>query len=112
MVRFIPDIKSGHKDRLLDTEIGDSLYVRVVEVFISNLRQLEYATKFGAAEIIFYPNDEIFEVPSDGVSRRKVLFSKTTRVDDIEIPSLHSHVVAVEERPGSNIYVACGHRGK
>jgi hypothetical protein len=114
MARFIPDPNSKFNDHFIDTEAENpgTLYQRIAGVYPSNPRFREYAIEFGGVQIAFYPVDEIYEANlQDDPSLRKVLLSNTTIVDGVEVPSLHSRVVAVEERPSSGIFVSCGHKG-
>lgn len=114
MARFIPDPNSQFKDHFIDTEEENpgTLYQRIAGVYPSNPRFREYSIEFGSTPIAFYPVDDIHEANLEGApSLRKVLLSDTTIVDGVEVPSLHSRVVAVEERPGSGIFVSCGHKG-
>lgn len=92
---------------MIDTVTGESLRVRMVEVYCSNLGTHEYTAIFGGVSFPFYPEQRILDVPFGIKGWRKVLLSGTTKADDIEVPSVRSRVVGVEERPHSNTYTPC-----
>jgi hypothetical protein len=110
MARFIPDPKSKSGDHFIDQEDKSSgkLYQRLVEVYSKNPNIREYAIKFGGVEIVFYPEKTIYEVGRrDRPRRRKVLLSGTTIVGNLEVTTIHSRVVAVEQKSQSNIFIPC-----
>jgi hypothetical protein len=110
MERFTRDPASKHEDHMIDTTTGEPLRVRVVDVLCTDSQKREYVAIFGGVNIPFYlkdVEDVIFDIPYVGITRRKVLLSGTAQVDGLDVTSIRSRIVAIEDHYGSGHYVPC-----